>query len=160
MCPYQKTGNSRRSKPVPLNQANRQELINVFEDCAKKASKNFTDIFRINRQFRVHEIDQNDTRFVTGKSLNMNVGSNFGFSKSYTLDTGMSVGGSPTKFLDSALKGFDKWIPGASFCLRNATSLLNVDFRSSVGYRDGSGTGTTVSSGVYLVVQRATFDIF
>lgn len=158
--PYQKPGNSRRSKPVPLNEANRQDLINVFKDCAKKASKNFTDIFRINRQFRVHEIDQDDTRFVTGKSLNMNVGSNFGFSKSHSLDTGISAGGSPTKFLDSALRGLDKWIPGASFVSGLVSSLINVDFRSSAGYRDAAGTGTSISTGVYLVVQRATFDIF
>jgi hypothetical protein len=158
--PYQMPGNSRRAKPVPLNQANRQDLIDVFQDCAKKASKNFTDIFRINRQFRVHEIDRDDTRFVTGKSLNMNVGSNFGFSKSHSLDTGISAGGSPTKFLDSALRGLDKWIPGASFVSGLVSSLINIDFRSSAGYRDAAGTGTSISTGVYLVVQRATFDIF
>lgn len=157
---YHPSTNSRRSRPVSLKDANRDDLIEVFKDCAEKASKNFSDIFVINRQLRVHEIDKEDTRFVTGKSLNMNTGSNFGFSSGTRLDTSFSAGGSPTKFLDSLLKGFEKWIPGISLVTGVATSAVNIDYRSSSGVSDGVGSGTSVSTGVYLVVQRATFDIF
>lgn len=157
---YQRPGSSRRSKPTSLEEANRGDLIELFQDCAQKASKNFSDIFVINRQYRVHEIDLDDTRFVTGKSLNMNVGSNFGFSKTQRLDSSFSAGGSPTKFLDSLSKTLEKWIPGAGVITGLATSAVNIDYRSSSSVSDGAGSGTSVSSGVYLVVQRATFDIF
>ncbi len=115
--------------------------------CRNTARKDINNVFTIARHLRTEEIG--DYLFLGGKSLNLNVGSDFSLSYGESMSFGATVKVDPL--------GWIKAIPSKVASI--VGGIFGFDFSWKAGESASYKQGTAVSSGTYLVMQRATFDI-
>lgn len=145
------------------NRAHHSSLSNIFSasplnkfqfalnNCTRNVRRyGLESVFNLNRLLRPNRVE--GYRFKGGKSLNFNVGASFSLGFGESMSTNISSSFDPLDILES-LPVVGKFIGGV-------LGVFSVKQGSSASQSRNIGIGTSVSSGTYLAMQKASMDLY
>lgn len=119
----------------------------AYHRCVSNARKDINNVFHISTKLRPTAVDS--YRFLGGKSMNFNVGASFSLNYGESLSSSLGAKFDPLSVL--------KKLGGV---VGSILGVFSVDTGWSASQSRSLGEGTSVSSGTYLAMQRATMDLF
>lgn len=115
--------------------------------CVREARRNLESVFAIDRKLQPRMVE--GYRFRGGKSMNFNVGSNFSLGFDEGLSSSLDFSFDPLSLL--------KNVGGA---ISSIFGVFSVKTGSRASVSRSVRMGTSVSSGTYLAMQKATMELY